>query len=215
MFENRAEAGRILAKKLLPFKGEDTVVLAIPRGGVVIGRVIADYLECPLDVLIVKKLRAPDNPELAIGAVVSGGVVYWDKGLIKALQVDEDYKNKELRIKKLELEEREKYLKREGGKINLFDKTVVLTDDGIATGATVLVAITAVRTFRPKKVVLAVPVIAENSLNEVRMEVDDLIYIETPSDFHAVGQFYKIFDQISDEEVKLLINSSRYRKDVL
>lgn len=215
MFENRYEAGRLLARKLLSFREEDTVVLAIPRGGVVIGRVIADYLDCPLDVLIVKKLRAPDNLELAIGAVASGGVVYWDERLIKALEVDEDYKNKELRIKKLELKERERYLKRGKGKINLFDKTVVLTDDGIATGATVLVAIAAVRAFRPKKVVLAVPVIAENSLDEVRMEVDDLIYIEVSSDFHAVGQFYKIFDQISDEEVKLLINSSRYRKDVL
>ena len=215
MFENRAEAGKLLARKLLSYKEEDTVVLAIPRGGVVIGKIIADYLECPLDVLIVKKLRAPDNPELAIGAVVSGGVVYWNKGLIKALQVDEDYKNKELRIKKLELEERERYLKREERKINLFDKTVVLTDDGIATGATVIAAARATRAMKPRVIVLATPVIASFMIEKINREVDELICLFAPENFDAVGQFYRIFDQISDEEVKLLINSSRYRKDVL
>jgi len=147
--------------------------------------------------------------------VVSGGVVYWDKGLIKALQVDEDYKNKELRIKKLELEERERYLKRGERKINLFDKTVVLTDDGIATGATVIAAARATRAMKPRVIVLATPVIASFMIEKINREVDELICLFAPENFDAVGQFYRIFDQISDEEVKLLINSSRYRKDVL
>lgn len=217
MFENRAEAGRLLAKKLLPFRGEDTVVLAIPRGGVVVGRVIADYLECPLEVLVVRKLGAPGNSELAIGAVASGGIVYWDKRLVVLAGATEEYKNKELRIKNYELKERERLLGRWRSKIDVLGKTVILTDDGVATGATMLAVIRAVRPMKPRRIILAVPVIAFDSLEKIKREVDELVYIEAPPDFHAVGQFYTQFEQTSNAEVANLLtrNKNYQRKDNL
>jgi predicted phosphoribosyltransferase len=207
MFEDRIEAGRLLADKLLPFKGKNIIVLAIPRGGVVIGRAMADILECPLDVLVVKKLSAPYNPELAIGAVASGGMVYWDRDLIKGTGVEGEYKKKELRIKNYELAERERFLRREKEKIDVSGKIVILTDDGVATGATVYAAIKALRKMKPAELILAVPVVAADTVQKLKHEVDKIIFLDAPEDFHAVGQFYKIFDQVSDDEILTLLRS--------
>lgn len=206
MFKNREEAGRLLAEKLFPLKGKDLIVLGIPRGGVVLGKVIADCLGCPLDVVVVKKLGAPYNPELAIGAISLGGVVYWDENLCKSVGVGEEYKNEELRIKNYELVEREKYLRSDRGQLDLEGKIVILTDDGVATGATTIAAVRATRKMRPSKIILAVPVIAADTIEKIKVEVDELIYLEAPIDFYAVGQFYGEFGQVEDEEVKEILN---------
>lgn len=209
MFKNREEAGKLLAEKLVSFKGGNTIVLAIPRGGVVVGKVIAGFLGCPLDILVVKKLGAPGNSELAIGAVAPNGVVYWDEVIVGSVGADEEYKNEELRIKNEELKEREEYLRGGKGPLELDGKTVVLTDDGVATGATTIAAIRAVRNMEPKKVILAVPVIAGDTVEKIKKEVDELIYLEAPWDFYAVGQFYEEFGQVEDDEVKKLLKVTR------
>lgn len=206
MFKDRVGAGRLLAEKLSSFKGKDTVVLAIPRGGVVVGQIIADHLGCPLDALIVKKLGAPYNPELAIGAVAHGGVVYWDEGLVEATGTTEEHKNKELRIKNDELRKREFYLRRGKGKLNVSGKITIVTDDGVATGATTIAAARAVRKMGPSKIILATPVIAAATVDTIKKEVDELIYLDAPMNFQAVGQFYEEFKQLSDEDVLERLN---------
>lgn len=207
MFKNREEAGKLLTKKLFHLKKEKVFVLGIPRGGVIIAKVIADFLRSPMDVLVVKKLGAPGNSELAIGAVASGGIVYWDHDLVKRVGADEKYKSEELRIKNIELRVRENYLRKDRRKLDLKGKVVVLTDDGVATGATTIAAIRAVRKMGADKIILAVPILAADTIETVRLEVDELIYLEAPLDFYAVGQYYKDFGQVSDDEVKKLISN--------
>lgn len=206
MFANREEAGKKLADKLNHLKSKETLVLAIPRGGVVIGKVLSETLNCPLEVVVVKKLGAPGNPELAIGAVGPDGVVTIDWELAKLTRADQGYIEDEKRKLRKEIEERqEKFGKVESLKIK--DKIAILTDDGIATGATIEAAITWIKTQNPKKVVLAVPVAPPEVVEKFKSLVDLLIILETPAFFGAVGQFYQEFPQVEDEEViKILGN---------
>ena len=205
VFESREEAGTLLADQLKKY-GKDCVVLAIPRGGVVVGAQIARALSCPLEVIITRKLSAPNNPELAIGATTSKGGVVLDQELIKRLEVTKGYIRSELSRQQKEARRREKvYLK--GETINITDKTVILVDDGIATGATVETAIQAVKEKLPAKVVLAVPVAPPHTVERLKNEVDELVVLSTPEHFWAIGEFYEHFPQISDGEVvKILQN---------
>ncbi|OGY28068.1 MAG: hypothetical protein A2Z42_02510 [Candidatus Woykebacteria bacterium RBG_19FT_COMBO_43_10] len=205
VFESREEAGTLLADQLKKY-GKDCVVLAIPRGGVVVGAQIARALSCPFEVVIIRKLGAPGNPELAIGATTSKGGVVLDQELIKRLEVTKGYIRSELSRQQKEARRREKvYLK--GETINITDKTVILVDDGIATGATVETAIQAVKEKLPAKVVLAVPVAPPHTVERLKNEVDELVVLSTPEHFWAIGEFYEHFPQISDGEVvKILQN---------
>ncbi len=209
MFEDRIDAGKKLANLLLFYKkSPDVVVLAIPRGGVVVAKALSDALILPLKCLITKKLGAPDNPELAIGAVGPGRVKYLDKDLIGKLRIDKKYISREIQNKYQEVKKREKDL----GEYNFTQKnkwkTVILVDDGIATGATVIAAALFLRKIG-KKIVVAVPVIAKDNFEKISKLVDRLICVEMADDFRAVGQFYKTFSQISDLEVINILRSSK------
>jgi len=203
MFKNREEAGKKLADKLNYFKNKSLVILAIPRGGVVIGKILAQELDCPLDVLAVKKIGAPGNPELAVGAIGPDNVVVWNNDLLHSLglrpkDLEEEIKNEKLKMKNYN----EKFKMRE---ISLAGKTVILTDDGIATGATIKAAITWIKTQKPNKIILAVPVAPQEVVEKFKNLVDELVVLETPAFFGAVGQFYQEFEQASDEEVVELL----------
>jgi predicted phosphoribosyltransferase len=212
MFPNRSEAGQKLAQKLKEVLGEQKAVnklliLAIPRGGVVIGRQIADFLKCPMDVIITKKIGAPGNPELAIGAVGTVGEPVIDEALAERVGADENYlKNKIEKIKE-NIEVQEKEFRQDKLPLDLKDKVVVITDDGVATGSTIKAAIEVVCQSNPQKIIVAIPVIARDALKEIENLADEVIYLEAPELFFAVGQFYQEFEQVSDETVKKLLSN--------
>lgn len=209
IFPNRFEAGKQLADKLLETldltSNSSLVVLAIPRGGVVIGSQLASTLKCPLEVIVTKKIGAPGNPELAIGAVGPVGEPVIDENLAARVGADEAYLQSKIANLKSEIAKRIKEYHGDKPAINLKDKLVIITDDGVATGATMKAAIEIVRQENPQKIMVAVPVIAKDALKEIEGLADEVVYLEAPDLFFAVGQFYQEFDQISDEEVKKLL----------
>jgi len=207
MIKNRSDAGNKLAEKLTDIvKGEESIVLAIPRGGVVVGKEISKKLICPLDVIISKKITPQSFPEYAIGAITHDGTIYrsehWDR--FSQVSKFEDEKNK----KKLELKRKlEKY--RGNSDYEFGNKTVILVDDGIATGSTVFVLLKWLSKHNVKRIILAVPVIPATTYEEMKPLVDNLVALEIPTEFSAVGQFYEEFDQVSDNEViKILSHKS-------
>ncbi len=210
MFENREEAGEKLAEKILRELEADQVkgkkiVLAIPRGGVVTGKEIAKKLKAALDIIITKKIGAPGNPELAIGAVGPGGEEVIDEQLAGRVGADEKYIQEQKKEIEAEIKRREKGLRGDRAQPKFKDKIIILTDDGVATGATMLAAIEVLRQDNPKKIIVAVPVIARDTLKKIERQADAVIYLEAPLMFFAVGQFYEDFPQTTDEEVKELL----------
>lgn len=200
IFQNRVEAGKKLATKLQDDKlAKDLIVLAIPRGGVVVGKQLANVLNCPLQVIFTKKIGVPSNPELAVGAVGPEGEVVWNNQLLSQLNLAPQDLATEIQNSKFEIQNYKSKFKI--GKLDLKDKIVVLTDDGVATGATMVAAIKIVRQYNPQKIIVAVPVIARDSLAAIEKLADEVIYLESPELFFAVGQFYREFKQLSDEEV--------------
>lgn len=208
MFKNRVEAGRLLSEKLHSFRNKRNVlIMGITRGGAVIARELKAKLNLPLDIIVIKKIGILTNPELAIGAVGPKKTVYWDDDLCFRLHVSEKEKNKFLKLKNKERINLEKYLKKERHARNLKNKIVILTDDGIATGSTILCAQKYFRRQKVKKLILATPVIAKDTLRNINKYFDDVIVLEAPEEFYAIGQFYKDFAQVSDKEVvKILKN---------
>lgn len=202
IFEDRADAGRRLSRRLEEYMDGDTLVLAIPRGGVVVGYEVAKALDAPLDIIIPRKIGAPDQPELAIGAVAGDGDVrVIDEDAVRYLGVSEEYINAEIERQHKEIDRRRKLYRDDRPFPNIEGRTVILVDDGIATGATTMAAARVVRKRRPGKLVLAVPVAPMEGAARLRPEVDELIVLETPDPFFAVGSWYNRFDQTSDEEV--------------
>lgn len=206
IFLDRAEAGRRLAKLLLEYRGQkDVLVLAIPRGGVPVAFQVAKELEAPLDVFIVRKLGVPGREELAFGAIASGGIRYRDSDIVDAARISESeiesIAAKEIR----ELERRESAYR--GGRAPLAVKgqTVILVDDGIATGASMEVAIMAVRRMMPARIIVATPVAPVSTCRRLSSQVDDVVCPHVPVSFSAIGEFYEDFSQVSDEEVKDLL----------
>jgi len=199
-FRNRDDAGLQLAQKLAWLKDKDAVVLAIPRGGVVIGDVIAKSLNIKLDVIVPRKVGAPNNPELAIGAVMHDGSSYLNDYVVKTLNVDQEYIRSEINQQVREIERRLE-LFRGSKKYDLADKIIVLVDDGIATGATTMVAVTWIKKQKPKMVVLATPVAPGEVARTFEQIVDKLIVLMMPLEFGAVGEFYEDFSQVGDDEV--------------
>src|SRR3989344_2720299 len=208
IFKDRLEAGELLAKKLRKYKGKDTLILAIPREGVVVGSVVAKELECPLDLIIIRKLGAPGNPELAIGATTSYGSLILDQELISKLKISSEYIKSEHRKQLLEAKRREKVF-RVSSALKISGKNVILIDDGLATGSTVMAAITAIKQKLPKKIILAVPIAPKSTMKLIEPEVDILIVLDTPENFYAIGQFYQDFPQLSDDEVIGFLNERK------
>lgn len=211
-FENRRDAGRQLAALLSRYQDQQPVVLALPRGGVPVGYEIAKALEAPLDVLLVRKIGAPAHPELAIGAVVDGAnpQMVLNEQLVRQLEVGEEYIKTEERRQLAEIERRRRLY--HGGRValDISGRTVIVVDDGIATGATVKAALLALARSRPARLVLAVPVAAPASLEDLAASADDIVCISAPHHFQAVGAAYGDFTQTSDEEVIDLLANARY-----
>jgi putative phosphoribosyl transferase len=212
-FRDRGEAGRLLAGLLRSYAGrEDVIVLALPRGGVPIGHEVAKFLGVPLDVFVVRKLGVPGHEELAMGAIASGGLVVLDSGVITALGVDDSAVRRTIEAELRELRRREELYRGSHVPPALEGKTIILVDDGLATGSTMRAAALAVRQLNPKRLVVAVPVAAEETCNDFRADVDDVVCALTPRPFHAVGLWYENFTQTTDDEVRELLADAAERK---
>ena len=207
VFENRDQAGRKLAREIakLHLSLEQTVIAAIARGGVVVGKACADELRIPLEVLVIKKLGAPLNPELAIGATASSGRPVLDHWLIRELDVSADWLKREIIKKRKEAASREKFLGITIDERKFSGKVVVVVDDGLATGQTAKAAARVVKQFGAGEVILAVPCASPATVELVKADFNKVVVLEKSEDFVAVGQFYGDFRPVSDEEVKAIL----------
>lgn len=212
-FRDRIDAGRHLAARLAPYAGRDDVtVLALPRGGVPVGYEVARALHAPLDVFIVRKLGVPGHEEYAMGAVASGGTRILNDEVVRYLRIGADAVERASRRARAEIDRRERAYRGDHGPAPVQGRTVIVVDDGIATGATIRVASRALRERRPEQIVIATPVASPDTLALLRREVDDVVCVSTPDPLHSVGLWYVDFAQTSDEEVvHLLQRASRER----
>jgi putative phosphoribosyl transferase len=212
LFSDRVDAGKRLAPVLKALVGKDAIVLAIPRGGVVVGYEVAKTLDLPLDVIIPRKICAPGNPELAIGAMTEDGTVLLDDKLVTYLQVSQEYIQKESKAQKREIQRR---LKRYRGDVpypSFENREVILVDDGIATGSTMKAALASVRNRGAKTVVVAIPIGPPSTIAELEKEADHVVCLHTPEAFYAIGQFYGDFTQTQDEEVTRLLKLNKEQR---
>ncbi len=210
-FGDRIEAGKRLASALAGFAGKNAIVLAIPRGGVVVGYEIARALNLPLDVIIPRKIGAPDNPELAIGAMTEDGTIILDENLINYIGAPRDYIKEESKRQKLEIERRLKFYRQNEPYPNLKGRDVIVVDDGIATGSTMKAALASVKNRGAKTVTVAVPVGPPSTITELKKQADRVVCLYTPEYFEAIGQFYSDFSQTTDEEVIELLKKSKQK----
>jgi predicted phosphoribosyltransferase len=208
-FEDREDAGRQLAEQLLRYTDENPIVLALPRGGVPVGYEIARALKAPLDVFIARKLGAPGRRELGIGAVAQGGVRIINERTVQALGISEEYIERVAAEETAEIERRLRLLRGDRPEPEVRGRTVILVDDGLATGVTAWAATRALRRRAPRRLVLAVPVCAAPSAEAIRPEVDDLVCLKAPSNLMAIGFWYLDFEQVSDEEVIELLEDAQ------
>jgi len=208
-FSNRVDAGKRLASALKDFAPKNGIVLAIPRGGVIVGYEIAKALNLPLDVIIPHKLGAPDNPELAIGAIAEDGTTILDDNLITYMGVSREYIREESERQKQEIQRRLKMYRQDAPNPNLKGLNVIIVDDGIATGSTMKAALASVKNRSAASVTVAVPVGPPSTIKELKKQSDRVVCLDTPEYFQAIGQFYNDFSQTTDEEVIQLLKESR------
>lgn len=203
---NRTEAGQRLAEQLMVHAGQpDLLVLALPRGGVPVAYAIAQALQAPLDLFVVRKLGVPDQPELAFGAIASGGMSVLNDDVIGNLAIDEETIDAVTTQEQAELTRREQRYRGERPPLVVRDKTVILVDDGVATGATMRAAIAALRAQQPAKIIIAVGVAPPETCAELADEVDEVVCLLQPDPFWAVGFWFDDFSATSDEEVRTLL----------
>ena len=207
IFDDRTEGGRALAEKLSGYKNrKDTVVLALPRGGVPVAFEVAKALNAPLDVFLVRKLGVPGHEELAFGAIASGEVAVFNEPLLNYLNISGSLIEKVIINEQKELERREKLYRANRPALDLEGKICIIIDDGLATGATMRAAVTAVKTMKPQQIIVAVPVAAPETCAEITKYTGVLcICVMTPEHFYGVGRWYRDFSQTSDEEVQDLL----------
>jgi putative phosphoribosyl transferase len=213
LFRDRKDAGLRLAERLARYRDEDSVVLALPRGGVPVGYEVARALKVPLDVFIARKLGAPNQPELGIGAVAQDGSRVLNERIVEEIGVSEEYIERVAAEETKEAERRLKLFRGERPEPEVRERTAILVDDGIATGVTTRAAIDALRRRDPRRLVLAVPVCATHAAGSLRREVDELICLEAPSNLMAIGLWYRYFEQTSDEEVIDLLERARREQE--
>lgn len=208
LFKDREEAGKLLAAKLKKYKTGNPLVLALPRGGVVVGYQIAKILALAMDVIIVRKIGSPRDPEFGIGAIAEGGISVLDNRSVKILGISEEQSAEMISREKKELDRRLELYR--GGKCLAFakGKTVIIADDGLATGVTALAAIQAVRKLNPLKMIFAVPVCSFEASDSIGKKVDEFICLSNRENLRAIGLYYRNFSQVSDEEVLQLLSGS-------
>ena len=209
VYLTREQAGKMLARRLMPYASHNVVVLGVPRGGLPVAKEVADALGAALDVVVVRKLGAPGQPELGIGAVVDGDHprAIFNQDIIEHLGVSEEYIDAEIARQLKEVNRRESAYRGGRAKVPLSGKIVIVVDDGIATGSSIRAALRGVRRQKPKRLVLAVPVAPADAIEVLRSEADDIICIETPENFFAVGQLYRDFHQVTGDEVKTILQT--------
>jgi predicted phosphoribosyltransferase len=206
-YRDRGEAGQLLAQALSVWKGQRPLVLAIPRGAVTMGRVIADALGGELDVVLVRKLPAPGNPEFAIGAVAETG--WWHVAdHAAAAGATPDYIERAVAVERETMRHRRAEYTPVRAPLDPRDRIAIVVDDGLATGETMLAALHAVRAREPRRLICAVPVAAADALEKIRPHADEVICLQTPGFFYAVGQFYRNFRQVGDDEVVALLRDA-------
>ena len=208
MFRDREDAAHLLAQRLNGYSFHEPVVLAIPRGGVVTGAVLARELGAELDVVLSRKLRAPFQHELAVGAVAEDGKIYLEPRVREACELTDEYLSQEQRYQLGEIERRKKLFRRVRPPVPVKGRSVIVTDDGIATGSTMIAALQTIRSQQPHELLIAVPVVPFGRLAELRRRCDDIVCVLAPVDFWAIGQFYEEFPQVADAEVVKLLRES-------
>lgn len=206
IFEDRGEAGYVLATKLKKYANRsDVVILALPRGGVPVGYAVAQELNAPLDIFAVRKLGVPGYEELAMGAIASGGVRVLNEDVVEQLNISSDAIDRVAGREQVELERRERLYRGDRPLMNLRDQTVILIDDGLATGSTMRAAVRALRALQPARIVVAVPVGPRASCAELIEEADEVVCAAMPEPFQGVGLWYRNFQQTTDREVRELL----------
>jgi len=214
-FHDRADAGRHLAVELADYANRpDVLVLGLPRGGVPVAFEVAQSLGAPLDVFVVRKIGVPGHEELAMGAIATGGVRVVNRDVVEELRIPQEVFDAVARIEQQELERRERAYRGDRPPPDVRGRTVILIDDGLATGSTMRAAIAALRRLGPARIVVAVPTAAAETCDALRGEVDDVVCAVTPTRFYAVGLWYEDFSQTTDEEVHDLLEQARALHDV-
>ena len=209
-YKDRREAGEKLAEELVKFYLLDALVLTIPRGGVVVAARVAEKLKLPLDIIIPRKIGAPFNPEMAVGAVTQDGNILLNQRMLDLYNVSNQEISGAIREQISEIKRRMVKYRGSAGYPEYRENTVILVDDGIATGFTMQAAIQSIKNiFKPRKTILAVPVAPPDTIETLAQEVDQVVCPLVPDNFYAVGQFYHYFDQTSDEEVRELLDKSK------
>jgi predicted phosphoribosyltransferase len=205
-FRDRTDAGRRLAARLSAYANRpDVIVLGLPRGGVPVALEVAAALHAPLDVCLVRKLGVPGYAELAMGAVAAGGVEVLNEDLVRELRISAQAIEQAAASERLELERRERLYRSGRSPLALLGRTVLVVDDGLATGATMEAAVAALRKMHPARIVVAVPVGAPDTVDRLRRDADEVVCLSMPEPFNAVGLWYDTFDQTSDDEVVRLL----------
>jgi predicted phosphoribosyltransferase len=210
IFGNREQAAHLLAERLTRYRGRNPLILAIPRGAVAMAAIIADELGGEADVVLVRKLRAPDQPELAIGSIDETGQSYI-RSYARMLDVGEDYFEKEKRSQLEILRERRALYTPVHPPINPSGRIVIIVDDGIATGSTMIAALRAVEAKRPSKLIVATAVASQEALQAISGIAEEIVCLEVPEKFYAVGQFFREFGQVTDQEVMDILQKNRAR----
>src|SRR6516162_5889700 len=214
-FFNRTEAGQYLAENLNNYANrEDVLVLALPRGGVPVAAEVAKRLNAPLDVFVVRKLGLPGHPELAMGAMASGGARVFNGEIMNAFRIPDEVVDAVSAEEFIELQRRERVYRDDLPPLELEGKTVILIDDGIATGSTMRAAISAMRELNAGRIVVGAPLIAAPTYDEIRRAADDVAAVMVPEKFYAVGQWYEDFSQTTDDEVRALLAQAARRQSI-
>ncbi|MDG6942442.1 MAG: phosphoribosyltransferase [Nitrososphaerota archaeon] len=208
LYKDRVDAGKKLARALLNLRGEDLVVLGIPRGGVVVANEVAKALDAPLDVVVTRKIEAPGEPEYALGAVTQEGDVMMDRQAAESLGASPAYLDDQIRLKREEIKDRMEKLRGSTPYPRLEGRVVVIVDDGIATGSSVSAAVMSVKKRGPKEVIVAVPVAPVDAVQALSEDGTKVVCISTPGPFLAIGEFYEDFRQVEDIEVQRILGGA-------
>jgi putative phosphoribosyl transferase len=211
-FSDRTEAGYLLAEQLVDLRDKKAVVLGIPRGGIIVARALASKIGAELDIVLARKLGAPGQPELAMGALAEDGKVFLNQDVVRGMSLTKHDVAQERARQMKEIERRTQLIRAVLPKRSLKNKIVVVTDDGVATGATMQAALWAVKQENPKKLIAAIPVASAEALEKLRPDADEIICLRQPPVFYSVGQFYNRFDQVEDAEILRILKADTHHK---